>query len=68
MGGRGAMSGVKRSNKIYEIVKAEVQKQTKYDSLEKLYSSKYYVDHIKQRIGKLAFNMNYEITINEIEY
>ncbi len=65
MGGRGASSGIKRSDRIFNIVEAEVAEQLKYNTLEKLYSSEYYVDHIKNRIGKLAFDTNYEITTAE---
>lgn len=62
MGGRGADSGIKRSDRIFNIVEAEVAERLKYNTLEKLYSSEYYVDHINNRIGKLAFDINYEIT------
>lgn len=65
MGGRGASSGIKRSDRIFNIVEAEVAEQLKYNTLVKLYSSEYYVDHIKNRIGKLAFDVNYEITTAE---
>lgn len=65
MGGRGADSGIKRSDRIFNIVEAEVAEQLKYNTLVKLYSSEYYVDHIKNRIGKLAFDVNYEITTAE---
>ena len=65
MGGRGASSGIKRSDRIFNIVEAEVAEQLKYNTLEKLYSSEYYVDHIKNHIGKLAFDVNYEITTAE---
>ena len=64
-GGRGADSNIQKTKKIIRIVKAEVDEQSKYNSLKKLYSSEYYVDHIRSRIGKLAFNMNYEITTAE---
>lgn len=65
MGGRGASSGIKRSDRIFNIVEAEVAEQLKYNTLVKLYSSEYYVDHINNRIGKLAFDVNYEITTAE---
>lgn len=65
MGGRGAVSGIKRSDRIFNIDEAEVAEQLKYNTLEKLYSSEYYVDHIKNRIGKLAFDVNYEIATAE---
>lgn len=65
MGGRGAVSGIKRSDRIFNIVEAEVAEQLKYNTLVKLYSSEYYVDHINNRIGKLAFDVNYEITTAE---
>lgn len=65
MGGRGAVSGIKRSDRIFNIAEAEVAERLKYNTLVKLYSSEYYVDHINNRIGKLAFDVNYEITTAE---
>ncbi len=57
--------GGKRSDRIFNIAEAEVAERLKYNTLVKLYSSEYYVDHIKNRIGKLAFDVNYEITTAE---
>lgn len=33
MGGRGAVSGIKRSDRIFNIVEAEVAEQLKYNTL-----------------------------------
>lgn len=33
MGGRGASSGIKRSDRIFNIVEAEVAEQSKYNTL-----------------------------------
>lgn len=50
---------------LIEIIKSEMAEQLKYNSLDKLSHSPYYVQHIMNRIGKIAFDADFELTYIE---
>lgn len=47
---------------LIEIIKSEMAEQLKYNSLDKLSHSPYYVEHIMHRIGTIAFECGYRLT------
>lgn len=53
---------------IIEMIKSEMAEQLKYNTIDKLSGSPYYVQHITNRIGEIAFNADYELTTNDLNY
>ena len=53
---------------IIDTIKTEMAEQLKYNSLDELSHSPYYVQHIINRIGEIAFNSDYELTTKEQDY
>lgn len=53
-------------NKIIETVKTNIINDAlKYNSIDKLKTSRYFVSQVKDEIGKIAFNNDYELTVKE---
>lgn len=53
-------------NKIIETVKTNIINDAlKYNSIDKLKTSRYFVSQVKGEIGKIAFNNDYELTVKE---
>jgi hypothetical protein len=50
---------------IIDTIKTEMAEQLKYNSLDELSHSPYYVQHIMNRIGKIAFDADFELTYIE---
>lgn len=53
-------------NEIIETVKTNIVNDAlKYNSIDKLKASSYFVSQVKYEIGKIAFNNAYELTVKE---
>lgn len=53
------------NKQIIETIKNEMSEQLKYNTLDKLSRSPYYVQHIINRIGEIAFDADYELTTSD---
>ncbi len=50
---------------ITEVKNTMIKPALRFNTINKLKSSGYFVECVKQEIGKIAFNADYELTVKE---